>query len=59
MVRDMGEIYHTIRELLVAAERNFGAQDAFRYKIKNCEDNSKKEVKIAAKTYTQLKINSL
>ncbi|HBV84416.1 MAG TPA: long-chain fatty acid--CoA ligase [Lachnospiraceae bacterium] len=51
----MGEIYHTIRELLVAAERNFGAQDAFRYKIKNCEDNSKKEVKIGAKTYTQLK----
>ena len=51
----MSEIYHTIRELLVAAERNFGEQDAFRYKVKNSEDNGKKEVKVAAKTYTQLK----
>ncbi len=55
MVKKMSQTYHTIRELLVAAEQNFGAQDAFRYKVKDSGDGSKKEVKVEAKTYTQFK----
>ena len=51
----MNEIYHTIRALLVAAEQNFGVQDAFRYKVKDSGDGGKKEVKVEAKTYTQFK----
>lgn len=51
----MSQIYHTIRELLTAAEQNFGAQDAFRYKVKDSQDSGKKEVKVEAKTYTQFK----
>ncbi len=51
----MSQTYHTIRELLVAAEQNFGAQDAFRYKVKGNGDGGKKEVKVEAKTYTQFK----
>ena len=54
----MSQTYHTIRELLVAAEQNFGAQDAFRYKVKDNGDGGKKEVKIEAKTYTQFKKDS-
>lgn len=54
----MGEVYHTIRELLTAAEKNFGGQDAFRYKVKSSEDGGKKEVKVEAKTYTQFKNDS-
>lgn len=51
----MSQTYHTIRELLVAAEQNFGAQDAFRYKVKDNGGGGKKEVKVEAKTYTQFK----
>ena len=51
----MGKMHSTIRELLAAAEQDFGAQDAFRYKIKSNADSGKKEVKIESKTYTQLK----
>ena len=51
----MSQTYHTIRELLVGAEQNFGAQDAFRYKVKDSGDGGKKEVKVEAKTYTQFK----
>ncbi len=51
----MGKMHSTIRELLVAAEQDFGAQDAFRYKIKSSADSGKKEVKIESRTYTQLK----
>ncbi len=54
----MGEVYHTIRELLAAAEKNFGGQDAFRYKVKSSEDGGKKEVKVEARTYTQFKNDS-
>ena len=54
----MSQTYHTIRELLVAAEQNFGAQDAFRYKVKDSGDGGKKEVKVEAKTYTQFKDDS-
>lgn len=48
-------MHSTIRELLAAAEHDFGAQDAFRYKIKSSADSGKKEVKIESRTYTQLK----
>lgn len=54
----MGKMHSTIRELLVAAEQDFGAQDAFRYKVKDNGDGGKKEVKVEAKTYTQLKNDS-
>ena len=54
----MGEVYHTIRELLAAAEKNFGGQDAFHYKVKSSEDGGKKEVKVEARTYTQFKNDS-
>lgn len=51
----MSKMHSTIRELLAAAEQDFGAQDAFRYKIKSSADSGKKEVKIESRTYTQLK----
>ncbi len=51
----MGKMHSTIRQLLAAAEHDFGAQDAFRYKIKSSADSGKKEVKIESRTYTQLK----
>ncbi|MDE7479173.1 MAG: long-chain fatty acid--CoA ligase, partial [Lachnospiraceae bacterium] len=51
----MSKMHSTIRELLVAAEQDFGAQDAFRYKVKSSDDGRKKEVKVESKTYTQLK----
>lgn len=54
----MNKVHSTIRELLVAAEQDFGAQDAFRYKVKGSGDGGKKEVKIETKTYTQLKKDS-
>lgn len=44
----------TIRALLVAAEAEFGGQDAIRYKAK-AEKGGKKETVVEAKTYTQLK----
>ena len=54
----MSKMHSTIRELLVAAEQEFGAQDAFRYKVKDNGGSGKKEVKVEAKTYTQLKKDS-
>ena len=48
-------MHSTIRDLLVEAERKFGTQDAFRYKAKGGDDGGKKETKVEAKTYTQLK----
>lgn len=54
----MNELRSTIRELLVAAEQEFGEQDAFRYKVKSDVENGKKEVKIARKSYTQLRKDS-
>ena len=41
----MNELRSTIREILVAAEQEFGGQDAFRYKVKGNKDGGKKEVK--------------
>lgn len=54
----MSKMHSTIRELLVAVEQEFGAQDAFRYKVKSSDGSGKKEVKIESKTYTQLRSDS-
>ncbi len=54
----MNELRSTIREILVAAEQEFGGQDAFRYKVKGNEDGGKKEVKVESKSYTQLRKDS-
>ena len=42
----MNELHSNIRELLVAAEKEFGAQDAFRYKVKEDDGSGKKAVKV-------------
>ncbi|MCI9319195.1 MAG: AMP-binding protein [Lachnospiraceae bacterium] len=54
----MNELSSTIYELLVKAEKNFGPQEAFRYKVKNAGESGKKETKVEAKTYTQLRSDS-
>ena len=54
----MNEGKSTIRELLVAAEKNYNTQDAFRYKIKGADESGKKETQIESKSYTQLKNDS-
>lgn len=54
----MNELRSTIRDLLVSAEQEFGSEDAFRYKAKNDDGSGKKEVKIASKSYTQLRNDS-
>ena len=54
----MNELRSTIRELLVAAEQEFGGQDAIRYKVKDKDEDSKKQVKIESKSYTQLRKDS-
>ncbi len=54
----MNETKSTIRELLVEAEKNYHAQDAFRYKVKGADENGKKAAKIESKSYTQLKDDS-
>lgn len=43
-------VYSTIREILLHAEKEFGAEDAIRYKVGKNE--------VASKTYTQLKTDS-
>ena len=54
----MNELSSTIYELLVKAEKNFGSQEAFRYKVKSAGESGKKETKVEAKTYTQLRSDS-
>lgn len=54
----MNELRSTIYELLVEAEKAYGSQDAIRYKVKSVGESGKKETKIEAKTYTQLKEDS-
>lgn len=54
----MNEKKSTIRELLVEAEKNYHAQDAFRYKVKGADGNGKKTSGIESKSYTQLKADS-
>lgn len=54
----MSETKSTIRELLVAAEKEFNTRDAFRYKVKGADESGKKETRIERKTYTELKNDS-
>lgn len=54
----MVEMCSTIYELLVKAEEAYGTQDAVRYKVKEEGQNGKREIKVAAKSYTQLRRDS-
>ena len=54
----MNELRSTIYELLVKAEETYGTRDAIRYKVKEAGESGKKETKVAAKTYTQLRQDS-
>ena len=54
----MNELHSTIRELLVAAEKEFSSRDAIRFKVKSDDGSGKKAVKVAGKTYTELKNDS-
>lgn len=54
----MNELRSTIYELLVKAEEAYGTQDAIRYKVKEAGQGGKRETKIEAKTYTQLREDS-
>ena len=54
----MNELHSTIRELLVAAEKEFSSRDAIRFKVKGDDGSGKKAVKVAGKTYTELKNDS-
>lgn len=48
----MNELHSTIRELLVAAEKEFSSRDAIRFKVKSDDGSGKKAVKVAGKTLT-------
>lgn len=54
----MDNISSTIRDLLVKSEAAYGAQDAFRYKVKRSDAEGKKAVEIESKTYTEFKNDS-
>lgn len=54
----MNELRSTILELLVKAEEAYGTQDAIRYKVKSAGESGKKETKVEARTYTQLRQDS-
>ena len=54
----MNELRSTIYELLVKAEEAYGTQDAIRYKVKSAGEGGKKETKVEARTYTQLRQDS-
>ena len=54
----MVELRSTIYELLVKAEEAYGPQDAVRYKVKVEGQSGKRETKVAAKSYTQLRRDS-
>lgn len=54
----MDVLSSTIRELLVKSETAYGAQDAFRYKVKSNDAEGKKKVAVASKTYSELKNDS-
>ena len=47
----------TIRDLLVKAEASYGTWDAFRFKVKQADEDGKKTI-VAHKTYTELKQDS-
>ena len=54
----MNELRSTIYELLVKAQEAYGEQDAIRYKVKDAGEGGKKETKVRARTYTQLREDS-
>ncbi|MDE5932170.1 MAG: AMP-binding protein [Lachnospiraceae bacterium] len=54
----MNELRSTIYELLTKAEEAYGVQDAIRYKVKSAGESGKKETKVEARTYTQLRQDS-
>lgn len=54
----MNGLRSTIYELLVKAEEAYGTRDAIRYKVREAGEGGKKETKVEAKTYTQLKEDS-
>ena len=51
----MYSVSSTIRDLVVKAEAAYGAQDAFRYKVKREGAEGKKAVEIESKSYIDLK----
>ena len=51
----MYSVSSTIKDLVVKAEAAYGAQDAFRYKVKRDGAEGKKAVEIESKSYTDLK----
>ena len=55
---EMNQLRSTIYELLVEAEKAYGAQDVIRYKVKGAGEGGKKETRVEAKTYTQLRNDS-
>ena len=48
----------TIRELLVKSAATYGGNDAFRYKVKQTDADSKKTVAVESKTYSDLNNDS-
>ncbi|MCM1173849.1 MAG: AMP-binding protein [Blautia sp.] len=54
----MNGLRSTIYELLVKAEEAYGMQDVVRYKVKSADEGGKKETKVEARTYTQLRQDS-
>jgi len=54
----MNILSSTIRDIIVKAEAQFGAEDAFRYKVKEMGSDGKKTVAIESKSYTDLKNDS-
>ena len=54
----MNIVSSTIRDLLIVAEKEYNAQDAFRFKTKQVGADGKAETVIKSKSYTQLKNDS-
>lgn len=54
----MSKLRSTIYDILAKAQEAYGSQDAVRYKGKGSGEGGKKETKIEAKTYTQLRSDS-
>ncbi len=51
----MNIVSSTIREIVVKSADAYGANDAFRYKVKRSDESGKKTVEIESKSYQQLK----
>jgi len=54
----MNELRSTIKDLLVKSEELYGARDAVRYKVKTAGESGKKDTKVEAKTYSQMREDS-